>query len=136
MPNPIQVTGPHASPSGDRRLSAQCEVCGSADYLDLRDVRAFEGKAIEDLASAIRAVLEWRPLLPAQTPEEAHLQKAAFETATHFYRDLKSYGCLHCPLPVAITMEVKPGSVRLTFSTEEGAELYRRLRRRGELVLH
>ena len=99
MANPIEVTGPHA---GQQRAygpqyTARCSICGAATYLQLHTPDAVEG----DLADAIRDSFEGRSVSPPRTPAEVNVRQVAIETASAWRRDLASYGCTHCPQPVA-----------------------------------
>lgn len=104
MISPIQVTGPHASKSFKEGAVYQggCEVCGMFSYLELENRDAVRG----DLVKTILAHFEHERLEPALSEEEVNLQTVASQTANYWYRELRSYGCKHCPPPFAITAQV------------------------------
>ncbi len=101
----IRVTGPRPSKmfKDGTAYDCHCEVCKVFSYVDLPNGDAVRG----DLPSEIQAFFEHRSLPPVFTLEEVNLRMFARQTATHFYNELKSRRCLHCPVPLALTTRLE-----------------------------
>ena len=62
-----------------------------------------------DLCEVINALFEHLPLPEPCTEAERGLQALAEDTARLWYKELPSYGCTHCPMPMTIR---SPGMAR------------------------